>query len=59
MSKKTTDFEIREFVESKGYELLKIERKKDKKNRGYIEVTIICPKGHETTVIYGNFKRSN
>lgn len=58
MSRKTTNSEIKEFVESKGYELLKIERKKDEKNRGYIEVTIICPLGHETTVMYGNFKKS-
>lgn len=28
MSKKITDLEIREFVENKGYKLLKIERKK-------------------------------
>ena len=41
MSKKITDLEIREFVENKGYKLLKIERKKDNKNRGYIEINII------------------
>lgn len=58
MSKKITDLEIKEFVENKGYKLLKIERKKDNKNRGYIEITIICPQGHESTVIYGNFKKS-
>lgn len=29
MSKKITDLEIKEFVENKGYKLLKIERKKD------------------------------
>lgn len=58
MSKKTTDNEIKEFVENKGYELIKIERKKDKKNRGYIEITVVCPKGHKSTVIYGNFKKS-
>lgn len=28
MSKKITDLEIKEFVENKGYKLLKIERKK-------------------------------
>ena len=28
MSKKNTDLEIKEFVENKGYKLLKIERKK-------------------------------
>ena len=58
MPKRTTDNEIKEFIENKGYELIKIERKKDKKDRGYIEITIICPKGHQTTVIYGNFKKS-
>lgn len=58
MSKKTTDNEIKEFVENKGYKLIKIERKKDKKNRGCIEITIVCPEGHQTTVMYGNFKKS-
>lgn len=58
MSKKTTDLEIKEFVENKGYRLLKIERKKDNKNRGYIEITVICPNGHEISVMYGNFKKA-
>ena len=31
MSKKITDLEIREFVENKGYKLLKIERKYQRK----------------------------
>ena len=55
---KLTEYEIKKMVVDKGYKLKKIERKKDKKNRGYIEITVICPLGHETTVIYGNFRKS-
>lgn len=55
MGKRYTDEDRKKIVEERGYELLEINRKRNKKGKSKVYIKIKCDKGHITEMQWDNF----
>lgn len=55
MGKRYTDEDRKKIVEERGYELLEINRKRNKKGKSKVYIKIKCDKGHTTEMQWDNF----